>query len=91
MCIPAKVDERPYSETIFLSSFLLGSVALPEASDPRESNSLVNSTPLSGNQDILICGNCREMYTDLHDLLEHKKTYCKLRFTCKCDSNKSSE
>ncbi|CAH1371973.1 heterogeneous nuclear ribonucleoprotein C isoform X1 [Tenebrio molitor] len=41
------------------------------------------------NQDILICGNCREMYTDLHDLLEHKKTYCKLRFTCKCDSNKS--
>ncbi|RZC39858.1 hypothetical protein BDFB_012923, partial [Asbolus verrucosus] len=29
------------------------------------------------------------MYTDLHDLLEHKKTYCKLRFTCKCDSNKS--
>ncbi|XP_064212006.1 heterogeneous nuclear ribonucleoprotein C [Tribolium castaneum] len=41
------------------------------------------------NQDILICGNCREMYTDLHDLLEHKKTYCKLRFTCKCDANKS--
>lgn len=45
----------------------------------------------AGNQDILICGNCREMYTDLHDLLEHKKTYCKLRFTCKCDSNKSSK
>ncbi|CAH0547506.1 unnamed protein product [Brassicogethes aeneus] len=42
------------------------------------------------NQDILICGNCREMFSDLHDLLEHKKTYCKLRFTCKCDSNKSS-
>ncbi|KAJ8922115.1 hypothetical protein NQ315_004049 [Exocentrus adspersus] len=41
------------------------------------------------NQDILICGNCREMFSDLHELLEHKKTYCKLRFTCKCDSNKS--
>ncbi|KAL3275157.1 hypothetical protein HHI36_019926 [Cryptolaemus montrouzieri] len=41
------------------------------------------------NPDILICGNCREMFTDLHDLLEHKKTYCKLRFTCKCDVNKS--
>ncbi|XP_049828605.1 RNA-binding protein Raly-like isoform X1 [Schistocerca gregaria] len=36
------------------------------------------------NPDILICGNCREMFTDLHELLEHKKTYCKLRFTCKC-------
>ncbi|XP_060519642.1 heterogeneous nuclear ribonucleoprotein C-like 1 isoform X2 [Cylas formicarius] len=41
------------------------------------------------NQDILICGNCREMFSELHDLLEHKKSYCKLRFTCKCDSSKS--
>nr|CAH7738551.1 unnamed protein product [Callosobruchus chinensis] len=41
------------------------------------------------NQDILICGNCRELFSELHDLLEHKKTYCKLRFTCKCDTNKS--
>ncbi|CAH1977247.1 unnamed protein product [Acanthoscelides obtectus] len=41
------------------------------------------------NQDILICGNCRELFSELQDLLEHKKTYCKLRFTCKCDTNKS--
>lgn len=37
-----------------------------------------------GNPDILICGNCREMFTDLSELLEHKRDYCKLRFTCKC-------
>ncbi|XP_047115272.1 heterogeneous nuclear ribonucleoprotein C-like [Schistocerca piceifrons] len=45
------------------------------------------------NHDILICGNCREMFTDLHELLDHKKTYCKLRFTCKCrpQTNKDSE
>lgn len=55
-----------------------------------------NSTPpldqlkVYSNPDILICGNCREMFTDLHELLDHKKAYCKLRFTCKCDSfNKS--
>lgn len=36
------------------------------------------------NPDILICGNCREMFTELQELLDHKKTYCKLRFTCKC-------
>ncbi|CAG9864588.1 unnamed protein product [Phyllotreta striolata] len=42
------------------------------------------------NQDILICGNCRELFSELQELLEHKKTYCKLRFTCKCDSNKSN-
>lgn len=42
------------------------------------------------NPDILICGNCREMFTELQDLLEHKKTYCKLRFTCKCDSYNNS-
>lgn len=39
---------------------------------------------VSGNPDILICGNCREMFTELLDLLQHKKSYCKLRFTCKC-------
>lgn len=38
----------------------------------------------SGNPDTLICGNCREMFTDLGELLDHKRTYCKLRFTCKC-------
>lgn len=36
--------------------------------------------------DILICGNCREMFSDLVDMMEHKRDYCKLRFTCKCDS-----
>lgn len=39
---------------------------------------------VAGNPDILICGNCREMFTDLGELLEHKRNYCKLRFTCKC-------
>ncbi|XP_043286255.1 uncharacterized RNA-binding protein C3H8.09c isoform X2 [Venturia canescens] len=38
------------------------------------------------NPDILICGNCREIYTDLGELLEHKRNYCKVRFTCKCHS-----
>lgn len=40
----------------------------------------------SDNPDILICGNCREMFTELQDLLDHKKAYCKLRFTCKCNT-----
>ena len=39
----------------------------------------------AGSPDILICGNCREMFSDLVDIIEHKKDYCKLRFTCKCD------
>ena len=25
------------------------------------------------------------MFTDLVDMIDHKKYYCKLRFTCKCD------
>ena len=33
----------------------------------------------SGSPDILICGNCREMFTDLVDMLDHKRDYCKLR------------
>lgn len=47
---------------------------------------MLNNYTFAGNPDILICGNCREMFTELHELLEHKKTYCKLRFTCKCES-----
>ncbi|XP_024085581.1 uncharacterized protein LOC106663450 [Cimex lectularius] len=38
------------------------------------------------NPDILICGNCREMFSELAELLEHKKEFCKLRFTCKCST-----
>lgn len=44
-----------------------------------------------GNPDTLICGNCREYFSDLSDLLEHKRSYCKLRFTCKCQDNFQSE
>lgn len=42
---------------------------------------------MAGNPDILICGNCRELFNDIVDMLEHKKIYCKMRFTCKCDEN----
>jgi len=38
------------------------------------------------NPDILICGNCRELFNDLVDMLDHKKNYCKMRFTCRCES-----
>ena len=34
--------------------------------------------------DILICGNCKDIFTNLNDIIEHKKFYCKLRFACKC-------
>lgn len=44
-----------------------------------------------GNPDTLICGNCREYFADLSELLEHKRSYCKLRFTCKCQENVQSE
>lgn len=42
------------------------------------------SLSIVGNPDTLICGNCRECFSELSELLDHKKSYCKLRFTCKC-------
>ena len=39
----------------------------------------------SGNPDILICGNCKELFEDLVDMIDHKKNHCNMRFTCKCD------
>lgn len=43
------------------------------------------------NPDILICGNCRELFNDLVDMLEHKKNYCKMRFTCRCEQKEEGE
>lgn len=34
--------------------------------------------------DILICGNCKEVFSNLVDIIAHKRSYCKLRFACKC-------
>lgn len=41
----------------------------------------------TSSPDILICGNCRELFSNLSDFIEHRRTYCKLRFTCKCSSH----
>lgn len=34
--------------------------------------------------DTLICGNCKEMFRSIIDIINHKRHYCKLRFACKC-------
>lgn len=34
--------------------------------------------------DTLICGNCKEMFRNIVDIINHKRHYCKLRFACKC-------
>jgi len=41
--------------------------------------------------DILICGNCRMIFDSLHTLVSHKRHYCKLRFTCKCEDEDKVE
>ncbi|GAB6020459.1 hypothetical protein CHUAL_003150 [Chamberlinius hualienensis] len=38
----------------------------------------------SGTADILICGNCKELFSGVKKLLDHKKARCKLRFACRC-------
>ncbi|KAL2712782.1 hypothetical protein V1478_017737 [Vespula squamosa] len=57
---------------------------LNQLKDIHVARVFIRGVILAGNPDILICGNCREMFTDLGELLEHKRNYCKLRFTCKC-------
>ena len=37
--------------------------------------------------DTLICGNCKEMFRSIIDIINHKRHYCKLRFACKCLSS----
>lgn len=38
----------------------------------------------SDRGDILICGNCRELFNGLGKLLEHRRTNCQLRVICEC-------
>merc|ERR1719282_1310719 len=38
--------------------------------------------------DILICGNCRLCFDSITHLISHKRHYCKLRFTCKCEDDR---
>lgn len=40
--------------------------------------------------DILICGNCRMVFSSLQTMVTHKRHYCKLRFTCKCEVEETS-
>jgi len=40
--------------------------------------------------DTLICGNCKEMFRSIVDIINHKRHYCKLRFACKCLSSPAS-
>ena len=56
----------------------------------------ITNTPLSNYQyfsdkpDTLICGNCKEMFRNIIDIINHKRHYCKLRFACKCFSTPTS-
>lgn len=36
------------------------------------------------DSDILICGTCKQTFTDVERLVTHKKRQCQLRFACKC-------
>jgi len=43
------------------------------------------------NPDILICGNCKELFEDIVDMMDHKKNLCNTRFTCKCEDDYEEE
>ncbi|KAI8040854.1 hypothetical protein M5D96_006797 [Drosophila gunungcola] len=60
------------------------SFSLNIENDETEESKSLHQQHRSGNPDTLICGNCRESFGELSELLDHKKSYCKLRFTCKC-------
>lgn len=41
--------------------------------------------------DLLVCGTCKELFTSLQGLLDHKQEPCRLRFTCRCQDNGLNE
>ncbi|XP_067139823.1 serine/arginine-rich splicing factor 5-like [Centruroides vittatus] len=89
------------------SNYLFSRQAMPPVKRPRteltsvpfvQKPKLKSREPLihpksyqSDNSDILICGNCKELFSSLQKLIEHKKQSCKLRFTCKCHHSSSTD
>lgn len=41
---------------------------------------------LSAAKDVLICGVCKTTFSSLHSLAQHKKTPCRLKISCQCQS-----
>ena len=45
----------------------------------------------SGNPDILICENCKELYEDLVDMIDHKTNQYNIRFTCNFEEDQDDD
>lgn len=51
----------------------------------------INYFPATGGcEDILICGNCKELFRDLGQLMEHRRTTCRLRLICECRDDRET-
>ncbi|XP_061166634.1 uncharacterized protein LOC133206311 [Saccostrea echinata] len=42
-------------------------------------------------KDVLICGVCKTSFSSLHSLAQHKKTPCRLKISCQCQSTPPPE
>ena len=64
---------------------LSGHGRIARSSNHRKLDALMIGLRLClADADILICGNCREVFPSLQKLVEHKRQRCRLRFTCRC-------
>ncbi|XP_043230199.1 uncharacterized protein LOC122385774 isoform X2 [Amphibalanus amphitrite] len=77
--VPPQGAAIPTQRTVIAKS-----PSTPPARKPQGNVCLDELKTYCTGPDILICGNCREMFRSLSDLLHHKRDYCKLRFACKC-------
>jgi len=61
-----------------------------EEEDALDDDVDIDNLKAYSTPDILICGNCRMMFSDIGEMIDHKRMYCKLRFTCKCVDERDS-
>lgn len=60
----------------------MGTVA--KANLNKNTNASTASKVVPIGKDVLICGVCKSQFASLHSLAQHKKTPCRLRFSCIC-------
>jgi len=79
ICLPVQQAKRQRVED---SNTVTGGCESPDI--PMEEEIDMENLKCYSTPDILICGNCRMTFPSLQSMVLHKRHYCKLRFTCKC-------
>lgn len=82
-CDGASKKARVEGQSSVTSGSTSPSVTIKSES-PSPCSSHSSSCQMDQLLDIMICGCCKTLFTNIAEFMQHKKTSCRLRFVCRC-------